>query len=66
MHTPMHHSTVLVPGLLVRFVPLDQPRGGTLFEDQGNWEVPEDSHQPQVAVPLLHNKADLETAFSKD
>ena len=53
-------------GLVVRFVPMNQPRGGALFEDQANWEVPEDPGHPEVGAPLLHGKDDVETAFSRN
>ncbi|XP_070201915.1 ammonium transporter Rh type B-B-like isoform X2 [Littorina saxatilis] len=53
----------LLVGVIVRFVPLNQPRGLYLFEDKDNWEVPEDPSE--VGAPLLHAKGETETALLK-
>lgn len=59
----------LIVGLLVRFIPLDQPRGQSLFEDTRHWHVPdgEDSVQEAKSGALLtprSGKQDLETGFN--
>ncbi|KAK7479050.1 hypothetical protein BaRGS_00029720, partial [Batillaria attramentaria] len=59
-----------VVGLIVRFIPMDQPRGEALFEDSRHWHVPDDEENTQnttgdaLLTPRPAGKADLETGFN--
>jgi hypothetical protein len=50
----------------VRFLPLDQPRGDALYEDEENWEVPAEPKATETSLPLMGKEKELETTFSKD